>query len=120
DRHLDARGRALANRLLVEAEQQGFPLDLLNDPTEAASKLDWRQRYAQALIEVLQQVEVNWAKPTGVRRWLQKIVGVLADWVPPLIVLASCIILLWGWIVKERPFNWNDLLLPGVVMVTAL
>src|SRR5207253_5203800 len=26
ERHLDARGRALANRLLVVADQQGFPL----------------------------------------------------------------------------------------------
>jgi hypothetical protein len=120
DRHLDARGRALANRLLVEAEQQGFPLNLLDEPTEAASKLDWRQRHAQTLIEVLQQVEANWAKPTGARRWLQKIVVILADWVPPLILLASCLLLLWQWIVDQRPFNWNDVLLPGVVLLTVL
>src|SRR5262249_16961638 len=32
ERHLDARGRALVNRLLVEADKQGFPLQLLTDP----------------------------------------------------------------------------------------
>jgi hypothetical protein len=120
DRHLDARGRALANRLLVEAEQQGFPLDLLDAPTEAASKLDWRQRHAQTLIEVLQQVELNWAKPTGARRHFQRAIVIVADWVPPLIVLGSCLLLLWRWIVKEVPFDWNQLLLPGVILVTVL
>ena len=65
ERHLDARGQALANRLLVEADQQGFPLDLLTEPVETTAKIDWRQRYAQDLIEVLQQVEQQWAKPTG-------------------------------------------------------
>src|SRR5262249_20254233 len=61
ERHLDARGRALADRLLVEANQQGFPLDLLTEPTEKASRLDWRQRYAQTLVEVLTRVEQQWA-----------------------------------------------------------
>jgi hypothetical protein len=120
DRHLDARGRALANRLLIEAEEQGFPLDLLSEPTEAAGKLDWRQRHAQTLIEVLQHVELEWAKPTGFRRWLQNAVIFLADWVPPLILLASCVLLLWQWTMQERHFEWNDLLLPAVVLGIAL
>ena len=68
NRHLDARGKALANRLLVEADHQGFPLDVLNEPIEARSALDWRQRYAGILNEVLQQVEREWSKPTGLRR----------------------------------------------------
>jgi hypothetical protein len=120
DRHLDARGRALANRLLIEADQQGFPLDLLSEPTEAAAKLDWRQRHAHTLIEVLQHVELEWAKPTGFRRWLQGAVVFLADWVPPLILLASCVLLLWQWTMQERHFDWNDLLLPVVVLGVAL
>ena len=57
NRQLDARGKALANRLLVEADAEGFPLKVLADPVEAASKTDWRQRYALAMSEVLHQVE---------------------------------------------------------------
>src|SRR5205823_5646012 len=67
ERHLDARGRALANRLLVEADQQGFPLNLLSTPAEKAAALDWRQRYAAALVETLQQVELQWSQPVGMR-----------------------------------------------------
>src|SRR5262249_13243365 len=46
-RHLDARGKALVNRLLVEADHQSFPVALLAEPVEAAGKIDWRQRHAQ-------------------------------------------------------------------------
>src|SRR5262249_36143435 len=71
EQHLDARGKALANRLLVESDQQGFPVDLLSPPTEKAAAIDWRQHYAGDLIEVLQQVEQQWSHPTGARRWIQ-------------------------------------------------
>src|SRR5205807_4442781 len=71
DRHLDARGRALPNRLLVAADREGFPLDVLTEPAEAGAKLNWRQRHAQALVEVLKNVEAQWTTPTGVRRWVQ-------------------------------------------------
>ncbi len=94
-RHLDARGRALANRLLVEADAHGFPLSLLSEPVEAATKIDWRGRYAQALIEVLQAVEQQWSRPTGLRRWVQTGLVLLSDWMPPLALLGMCIALLY-------------------------
>ena len=65
ERHLDARGRALVNRLLVEADRQGFPLTLLSEPAEGTGKMDWRQRYARALGEVLGRVEHEWTQPTS-------------------------------------------------------
>jgi len=58
-RHLDARQKALANRLLVEADQQGFKLDVLHEPVEATAKLDWRQRYTLMLNEVLKKAETD-------------------------------------------------------------
>src|SRR5436190_2072036 len=76
------KGKALANRLLVEADQQGFPLSLLSEPTEATARLDWRARYSQALVEVLGQVEHQWSRPTGFRYWLQGAIVLLADWLP--------------------------------------
>jgi hypothetical protein len=95
NRHLDARGKALSNRLLVEADGEGYPLNLLAEPVEATAKLDWRQRYSQALVEALQEVERQWASPTGVRRWVQTILVFAADWLPLLSLLAALLVLLW-------------------------
>jgi hypothetical protein len=102
ERHLDARGRALANRLLVEADHQGFPLNLISEPTEHLGKIDWRQRYAQALAEVLGQVEHEWAQPTGARRWVQSFIIFLADWLPLVTLLAAAAVPLWRYFMVEN------------------
>jgi hypothetical protein len=95
DRQLDARSRALANRLLVAADHQGFPLNLLTGPTESASRIDWRQRYAQAVLEVLGQVEHGWSQPTGARFVTQNALVLLADWLPLPTLLAAFAVPLW-------------------------
>ncbi len=123
ERHLDARGRALADRLLVEANQQGFPLDLLTEPTEKVARLDWRQRYAQTLAEVLHRVEQQWANPTGARRWLQKGVILLGDWLPPLTFLAAAGVLLWRFFDpqgKGYQVQLSEIALPFVVVLVVL
>ena len=113
--------RALANRLLVEADAQGFPLALLSEPVEAATKMDWRGRYAQAVGEVIHEVEQQWSKPTGLRRWLQTGLVFLADWLPPLAFLAACIRILWLFYVEKNvKLEWSDFLLPVVVLLTVL
>ena len=117
ERHLDARSRALGNKLLIEADRQGFPLTLLNEPTEATARIDWRSRYAQALADVLGQVEQIWSRPSGARRWFQAIIIFLADWLPLLAIGGMGLVLLWQYIVDQRPFAWGDLLLPVAVMV---
>jgi hypothetical protein len=117
DRHLDARTSALPNRLLIEAEQQGFPLALLNDATEAAARLNWRQRYAQGLVETLSQVERDWARPSGVKRWFQIGIIWLAEWVPPLVFLAACVMLLWRYFMTEVKLQLFDVLLPIVMLL---
>jgi hypothetical protein len=123
DRHLDARGRALPNRLLLEADQQGFPLHLLSNPVEAAAKLNWRQKYAQALIDVLQQVERESAHPAGVRRWLQRGIVFLADWLPPIALLAAFIQLLWRYfdpMGRGYSSQVSDVLLPFLMLLIVL
>lgn len=120
EKHLDARGRALANRLLVEADQQGFPLELLAPEAEKAAALDWRQRYAAALVETLEHVELQWSHPSGLRHWLQTTTIFLADWLPSLALLAACVLLLWQYTVGRRPFDLADILLPFVVVLIVL
>jgi hypothetical protein len=123
ERHLDARNRALADRLLVEANQTGFPLDLLTEPTENTARLDWRQRYAGTLVEVLHHVEQQWANPTGARRWLQKGLVLVADWVPPLTFLASAAVLLWRFFDpqgKGYQVQLSEIALPFVVTLVVL
>jgi energy-coupling factor transporter ATP-binding protein EcfA2 len=120
ERHLDARGRALANRLLVEADQQGFPLDLLSSPTEHVAAFDWRQRYASALGDVLEQVERQWSQPSGLRHWSQSATVFLADWLPSLALFAACVLLLWQYTVQNRNFYLADVLLPFVIVFIVL
>jgi energy-coupling factor transporter ATP-binding protein EcfA2 len=94
-RHLDARSKALANRLLIEADRQEFPLSLLNGPVENAAKIDWRQRHAQTMVEALHHVEKEWAKPTGLRRVVQTGIVWTAEYLPLLAFLATFINLFW-------------------------
>src|SRR5579875_755914 len=123
NRHLDARGKALANKLLVEADHQDFPLDVLTEPIEARSALDWRQRYASILNEVLQQVEREWSRPAGLRRLTQAVVVWLGNWVPPVALLAALIVLLWRYFnpsaANPAP-STADVLLPFLVVLIVL
>jgi hypothetical protein len=120
ERQLDARGRALANRLLVQAGEHGFPLTLLTEPTENAAKIDWRSRYAQILTEVLGKVEHEWARPTGVRRIVQGIIVLLADWLPLVAFLAALAVPLWHYFVSNTLPNMSQFLLPFVVLLLVL
>lgn len=121
NRSLDARIKALGNRLLVEADSQGFPIKLLSDPVEATSKLDWRQRHAQSVIEALHEVEQQWTNPRGRRKLVQGVFVTLANTLPLIAFLGSCVLLLWRFIMLDdfRP-SLSDLLLPFFVTLIVL
>jgi hypothetical protein len=93
-RQLDARNKALANRLLVEADQQGLPLSVLTDPVESLARADWRPRYTVALNEVLYHVEQQWTRPTGGRWVIQTLIVWAADWLPLVALLAALVMML--------------------------
>jgi hypothetical protein len=120
--HLDARFKALSNRLLVEADTLGIPLQMLGDATESISRLDWQNRHAQAMIEVISDVEREWSNPTGVRRGVQYALTIAANWLPLLAFGTMGTLLLWDYTMAEprRQFNWTDLLLPAVVLLITL
>jgi hypothetical protein len=123
NRQLDARGRALGNRLLLAASEQGFPLNVLAEPVEALGKIDWRHNYARALSEVLQRVERQWTKPTGTGRVVQSGLVLVADVLPPLSLLAGILVLLWR---LTDPYSvgyqvhLTDILLPVLPLVSVL
>jgi hypothetical protein len=120
---LDARGRALANRLLVDADAQGFPLAVLNESVEALSTIDWRQRYAQALSETLTQIEQTWTQPSGLRSFVQTTIVWLANVLPTVALLAALVNLLWRWfdpMGKGYEVYLSHALLPLVVVLVVL
>jgi energy-coupling factor transporter ATP-binding protein EcfA2 len=119
-RALDARTRALANRLLVEADNQRYPVQVLNEPVENASRLDWRARYAHTVVEALSQVERQWVEPQGSRRMVQTVLVGLANWIPLLALLGACIVLLWRIIYEGKQAQLSDLLMPGIVLLIVL
>ena len=114
--HLEPRYKALANRLLVEADSLGMPLQLLHDATETLVKLDWRGRNAQAMVETIAQVERSWSQPSGTRWWLQKAIVIAADWLPLLSCGTMGTLLLWQYTMEKREFVWSSMLLPLAVM----
>jgi 50S ribosome-binding GTPase len=120
DRHLDARCRALPDRLLVDASQKGFPLPLLSEPTEAAARIEWRQEYGQILAEILQQVQGEWSEPVGWRRWLQISFVWAADWIPGLTFLGACINLLRLYFLTDNKIQLFDVLIPFIVVLFVL
>jgi len=122
ERHLDSRGKALVNRLLVEADKLGFPVSLLNEQTERTSKLDWQQRYAQALVEVLGQVEQQWAHPTGPRRWIHGGVVFIANWLPSIAFFAALAIVLMRFfqVFGDGNVGTFDLVLPPLILLAVL
>ncbi len=121
-RQLDGRAAALANRLLVEADEHGFPLAVLAEPIDSAAKLDWRQRWARVLGDVVHQVERQWTRPTGGRRAVQGLLVLLADWLPPLVLLGALVALLemfFDPLDRHRGvvMGWVHVLMPGILLL---
>jgi hypothetical protein len=113
ERQLDARCKALANDLLLKAEQAGFPLSLLQSRTENAAKIDWRGRFAEALVAVIEEVEQQWSHPTGFRRFLQVSLILMGNWLPPVVLLLSYAFVLWHiFVTGDLSLTVTQLLVP--------
>jgi hypothetical protein len=119
-RSLDARNKALVNRLLVEADNQKYPLSVLTEAVESASHLDWKTRHAQAVIEALSEVERRWTQPQGSRKLAQNLLTLLANTVPVLAVLGAFVLLLWRITYENYQPHLTDLLMPVVVLAAVL
>ncbi len=120
ERVLDQRTSALANRLLVEADQRGFPLHLLQEPTNSVGRLDWRERVTRIVIDALGEVEREAANPTGWRKWVRGTIALLANTLPELALVATAGIILWQFIVEQHVPGLFQMSLIGLVPLTVV
>ena len=119
-RVLDQRTAALTNRLLVDADHRGFPLNLLNEPVATAGKLDWQERFTHAVVDALGDVQREATEPTGWRRILRGGVGLLANFLPEGILITAIVLLLYRFIVEELNPTFFHVLLPVYVTLGTL
>lgn len=102
ERVLDQRTTALINRLLVEGDAKGFPLTLLSDPTNAAGRLDWREKMTRSVIEALAEVERQATHPTGWRKAVRGTLTALANTLPEVALVATIGYLLWNFFIHNQ------------------
>ena len=121
ERVLDQRTAALVNRLLVQGDKNGFPVNLLNDPLAMAGKLDWRERVTRAVIDALSEVEREATQPTGWRRVLRGTLTALANTLPEISLVVTAGVILYRFIVEQQPVEMFQMslivLIPLIVMV---
>ena len=120
DRFLDQRTTALVNRLLIEGDQRGFPLNLLNDPTAAVGRLDWRERVTRSVIDALAEVEQMCTHPTGWRKWLRATLSLLANTVPEVSLVTTAGYVLWDFFVNANVPGWFQIALIGIVPLVVI
>jgi hypothetical protein len=102
ERVLDQRTTALVNRLLVEGDQNGVPLNLLGEPLAAGGGQDWRERATRAVIDALAEVEREAVHPTGWRRAVRGVLGIMANTLPEVSLIATAGYLLWDFFVNQN------------------
>ncbi len=120
DRILRERSTALVNRLLVEADQKGFPIALLNPRVAAAQGQDWPQRFGHAVAETMIEVERECLQPTGLRAALRTTMTFLANYLPEAMLLASVAIVLWLFVGEQQVPSLAMMLMPVYVTLGTL
>ncbi|MCU0702449.1 MAG: 50S ribosome-binding GTPase [Fimbriiglobus sp.] len=126
ERVLTQRLSALSNKLLVEADQKGFPLALLSEPTAAVAGQKWEEKFTRGLVESLTEVEQEVTHPVGWRKWVRGGFILLCNTLPPVTLFSCFALVLYQYLVAgEKELNWVLLLLPlyatlGVLVLVQL
>jgi predicted ATPase len=118
---LNQRNEALVNRLLVEADQQQFPVKVLSQRTNQEARQDWQQRFDRAIIEALAEVERIYTRPTGIRKVFQGTLYTLANCLPEIAFLGGFVLLLFRYFVVEGyQVGLIDVFLPFIITIVVL
>lgn len=126
ERVLTQRLAALSNRLLVEADQRGFPLGLLSEPTAAAAEHQWEEKFTRGLIAALTEVEQEVTRPVGWRKWVRGTFVFLCNALPPVTFFTAVAVVLYQYFVLgATEVNWLLILMPlyatfGVLLLVQL
>ena len=95
DRSLTARQDALASKLLIEADHNGFPIQMLDGPMADAGKKEWHDRVTRGLVDSLAATEAELTAPVGWRRITRGIVAGIANILPEITFVVSIAVVLW-------------------------
>ncbi len=120
ERVLGQRMAALVNRLLVEADQRGFPIALLNDRTAETAKLNWEERVTHSVVDALTEVEQQATNPTGWRRLVRGTIGLLGNLLPETVLVGTILVLLYRFFVENWTPEFFHVLLPLYVTLGTL
>lgn len=122
DRHLDARERALPNRLLVQADVAGMPVAPLNQLMTDHPASAWRSLLPGFLRASFADLETAWKQPEGGRHLLQRGLAWIGDLLPIVMLGLTSAWLLYDYFLAtpRRTFAWSDLFLPLVAVFFAL
>lgn len=120
ERVLGQRMTALVNKLLVEADQRGFPIALLNDRTAETARLNWEERITHAVVESLTDVEREATNPTGWRKVVRGTVGLLGNLLPEAVLVGTILVLLYRFFVEDWTPEFFHVLLPLYVTLGTL
>ena len=120
ERVLGQRMKALVNRLLVEADQKGYPLQVLNDRTAETARIDWEERVTRAVVDALGEVEREVTNPTGWRRVVRGTVGFLGNFLPEAALFGSIIVMLYLFFFEQWVPSLAQMLIPLYVTLAVL
>jgi GTPase Era involved in 16S rRNA processing len=120
ERALDQRFRALGNRLLWEAEKNGFPMSLLNDRLQQAGVLDWDLRLQEAVGEAFHTTERSCLQPEGIQRWQQKALIWLGNTLPVVTFFGGYLLIMYRFYLRDISPVALDLFAPVFFSLLAL
>jgi energy-coupling factor transporter ATP-binding protein EcfA2 len=109
---LKERSQSLGNRLLVEADQRGLPIALLNDRVANVQNRDWRSTFSLAVADTLVEVENEILRPSGMKALFRGTMTFIANYLPEAVLLASLGVVIWLFTVDGQLPGLSMMLMP--------
>ena len=121
-RGLSQRIQSLANRLLVSANGEGLPTEMLQPRMQELTELDWRGQFETAhCMSRSAPWSRGWTHPTGTKRFFRGTLVLLANYLPQLTFVASILILLWKtFMVNDYHITLTSVLIPFILTLFVL